>query len=89
MGKKINLNLDWRFHLGDMPLGAPVNSPDFMGMNDSAWRVVIIQFVSSPYFIKWQPSREICLPQSAQGPSETVDQSNKMVNWKLVLFLNL
>ena len=42
MGKKINLNLDWRFHLGDMPLGAPVNSPDFMGMNDSAWRVVTL-----------------------------------------------
>lgn len=42
MGKKINLNRDWRFHLGDMPLGAPVNSPDFMGMNDTAWRVVSI-----------------------------------------------
>ncbi len=42
MGKKINLNLDWRFHLGDMNLGAPVNSPDFMGMNDAAWRVVTL-----------------------------------------------
>ena len=50
--------------------------------------MAIIQFVSSPYFIKWQSSREKCLPQSAQGPLETVDQSNKMINWKLVSFLN-
>ena len=42
MGIKINLNRDWRFHLGDMLLGAPHMSPDFMGMNDSAWRVVTL-----------------------------------------------
>ena len=42
MGKKINLNLDWRFHLGDEPLGAPQLSPDFMGYNDSGWRVVTL-----------------------------------------------
>jgi len=42
MGKKINLNLDWRFHLGDELLGAPMFSPDFMGYNDSAWRVVTL-----------------------------------------------
>ena len=42
MGKKINLNLDWKFHLGDMPLGAPHASPDFMGMNDAAWRTVTL-----------------------------------------------
>ena len=40
MGQKINLNLDWKFHLGDMLLGAPRMSPDFMGMDDSAWRTV-------------------------------------------------
>ena len=37
MGQKINLNLDWKFHLGDMLLGAPGMSPDFMGMDDSAF----------------------------------------------------
>ena len=42
MGIRINLNRDWRFHLGDMLLGAPHMSPDFMGMNDSAWRVVTL-----------------------------------------------
>ena len=42
MGKIINLNLDWKFHLGDMLLGAPGMSPDFMGMNDSAWRTVTL-----------------------------------------------
>ena len=42
MAKKINLNLDWRFHLGDEPLGAPMFSPDFMGYDDSAWRVVTL-----------------------------------------------
>lgn len=42
MAKKINLNLDWRFHLGDESLGAPQLSPDFMGYNDSAWRVVTL-----------------------------------------------
>nr|MBR4281327.1 DUF4982 domain-containing protein [Clostridia bacterium] len=40
MGQIINLNLDWKFHLGDMLLGAPGMSPDFMGMDDSAWRTV-------------------------------------------------
>ena len=38
MGKKINLNRDWRFHLGDIPLNAPHSSPDFMGYDDSGWR---------------------------------------------------
>ena len=33
---KINLNRDWRFHLGDELMGAPQFSPDFMGYNDSA-----------------------------------------------------
>ena len=42
MGKIINLNRDWRFHLGDMLMGAPHMSPDFMGMNDTAWRVVTL-----------------------------------------------
>ena len=42
MGIKMNLNLDWRFHLGDMLPGAPVNSPDFMGFDDSAWRIVTL-----------------------------------------------
>ena len=42
MGKKINLNLDWRFHLGDEPTMAPQTSPDFMGYDDSAWRVVTL-----------------------------------------------
>ena len=42
MGIRINLNRDWRFHLGDMLLGAPHMSPDFMGMNDTAWRVVTL-----------------------------------------------
>ena len=36
MGKIVNLNLDWRFHLGD-EIGA-----DFMGWDDSAWRVVTL-----------------------------------------------
>ena len=36
MGKIINLNLDWHFHLGD-EVGA-----DFMGWDDSAWRVVTL-----------------------------------------------
>ncbi|MBR3763004.1 MAG: DUF4982 domain-containing protein [Clostridia bacterium] len=40
MGQKMNINLDWKFHLGDMLLGAPGMSPDFMGMDDSAWRTV-------------------------------------------------
>jgi len=40
MAKKINLNLDWRFHLGDEPPMAPQTSPEFMGYNDDAWRVV-------------------------------------------------
>jgi len=31
-----NLNLDWRFHLGDDP------AADFMGYDDSAWRVVTL-----------------------------------------------
>ena len=39
---KININRDWRFHLGDEPLGAPHFSPDFMGYDDSAWRVVTL-----------------------------------------------
>ena len=39
---KINLNRDWRFHLGDELMGAPQFSPDFMGYNDSAWRVVTL-----------------------------------------------
>ena len=39
---KINLNRDWRFHLGDELLGAPQFSPDFMGYDDSAWRVVTL-----------------------------------------------
>ena len=39
---KINLNRDWRFHLGDELLGAPMFSPDFMGYDDSAWRVVTL-----------------------------------------------
>ncbi len=42
MGKIINLNRDWKFHLGDMLLGAPGMSPDFMGMNDTAWRTVTL-----------------------------------------------
>ncbi|MDD5898529.1 MAG: glycoside hydrolase family 2 TIM barrel-domain containing protein [Clostridia bacterium] len=36
MSTKMNLNLDWRFHLGD-ETGA-----DFMGWDDSAWRVVTL-----------------------------------------------
>ncbi len=36
MGKKINLNRDWRFHLGDEP------AADFMGYDDNAWRVVTL-----------------------------------------------
>ena len=36
MSKTMNLNLDWRFHLGD-EVGA-----DFMGWDDSAWRVVTL-----------------------------------------------
>lgn len=36
MSKKTNLNLDWRFHLGD-EVGA-----DYMGHDDSAWRVVTL-----------------------------------------------
>ena len=36
MSTKMNLNLDWRFHLGD-EVGA-----DFMGWDDSAWRVVTL-----------------------------------------------
>lgn len=36
MSSKMNLNLDWRFHLGD-EVGA-----DFMGWDDSAWRVVTL-----------------------------------------------
>lgn len=40
MGNKINLNLDWRFHLGDMAPMAPQASPEFMGYDDSSWRVV-------------------------------------------------
>lgn len=36
MSKKINLNLDWRFHLGE-EVGA-----DFMGYDDNAWRVVTL-----------------------------------------------
>lgn len=36
MGKKINLNRDWRFHLGDEP------AADFMGYEDNAWRVVTL-----------------------------------------------
>ena len=39
---RINLNRDWRFHLGDELLGAPMFSPDFMGYDDSAWRVVTL-----------------------------------------------
>ncbi len=42
MGKKFNLNLDWRFHLGDELLGAPQFAPDFMGYDDSAWHVVTL-----------------------------------------------
>ena len=42
MGKKINLNRDWRFHLGDIPLNAPHSSPDFMGYDDSGWRIVTL-----------------------------------------------
>ena len=42
MGQKINLNLDWKFHLGDMLMGAPGMAPDFMGMDDSAWRTVTL-----------------------------------------------
>ncbi len=36
MSTKLNLNLDWRFHLGD-EIGA-----DFMGWDDSAWRTVTL-----------------------------------------------
>ncbi|MGN0778446.1 MAG: sugar-binding domain-containing protein [Aristaeellaceae bacterium] len=36
MSSKTNLNLDWRFHLGDVP-GA-----DYMGYNDSAWQAVTL-----------------------------------------------
>ncbi|MGN1368529.1 MAG: sugar-binding domain-containing protein [Aristaeellaceae bacterium] len=36
MGKQINLNREWRFHLGDEP------AADFMGYDDSAWRVVTL-----------------------------------------------
>ena len=36
MGKIMNLDLDWRFHLGDEP-GA-----DYMGWDDRAWRVVTL-----------------------------------------------
>ena len=36
MGEIINLNLDWRFHLGDEP-GA-----DYMGWDDAAWRAVTL-----------------------------------------------
>jgi len=36
MGKIINLNLGWRFHLGDEP-GA-----DYMGWDDGAWRTVTL-----------------------------------------------
>ena len=36
MGEIINMNLDWRFHLGD-EVGA-----DFMGWDDGAWRVVTL-----------------------------------------------
>ena len=34
MSEKTNLNLNWRFHLGDEP-GA-----DFMGDDDAAWREI-------------------------------------------------
>ncbi len=36
MATKINLNRDWRFHLGDEP------AADFMGYDDNAWRVVTL-----------------------------------------------
>ena len=36
MGKQINLNTAWRFHLGDEP------AADFMGYDDSACRVVTL-----------------------------------------------
>ena len=36
MSKITNLNLDWRFHLGE-ETGA-----DFMGYDDSAWRMVTL-----------------------------------------------
>nr|MBR4281109.1 DUF4982 domain-containing protein [Clostridia bacterium] len=42
MSKKINLNRDWRFHLGDIPLHAPLSSPDYAGYDDSAWRMVTL-----------------------------------------------
>lgn len=32
MGKLLNLNRNWKFHLGDIP------DADYMGYNDSAWR---------------------------------------------------
>ncbi len=40
MSTTMNLNRDWRFHLGDVPFRAPKDSADFMGYDDSAWRVV-------------------------------------------------
>lgn len=34
MGKLLNLNRNWKFHLGDIP------DADYMGYNDSAWREI-------------------------------------------------
>lgn len=36
MGKKQNMNLDWKFHLGE------ADGADFMGYDDNAWRTVTL-----------------------------------------------
>ena len=36
MGVRQKINLDWRFHLGDVP------DADFMGFDDSGWRSVTL-----------------------------------------------
>ncbi len=40
MATIINLNRNWRFNLGDVAFRAPRDSADFMGYDDSAWRIV-------------------------------------------------
>ncbi len=40
MATQMNLNRNWRFHLGDVPFRAPKDSADFMGYDDSGWRTV-------------------------------------------------
>ena len=76
MGNIINLNPDWRFHLGDEP-GA-----DYMGWDDRAWRVVTLPHdwsVEHPFDrrnasgtgylpggVAWYRKR-FALPDTAQG----------------------